>query len=103
MIPSVELPLEWAPIIVCSPAMCALLSDGSCSDDEEKDLISELKVLKHVGAHPNIVCLLGAAVNNGGFSVVVCVVEPDPVSNDFAAVVIPVSYLACVGGTANSA
>ena len=45
--------------IICLP------TDDACSDDEEKDLISELKVLKHVGAHPNIVCLLGAAINNG--------------------------------------
>ena len=43
-----------------------LLLDGAYSDEqEEKDIISELKVLKHVGAHPNIVCLLGASVNNG--------------------------------------
>lgn len=41
-------------------------TDGAVSDkQEEKDIISELKVLQHVGAHPNIVCLLGASVSNG--------------------------------------
>ena len=42
------------------------LTDGVFSNEqEEKDIISELKVLMHVEAHPNIVCLLGASVNNG--------------------------------------
>lgn len=41
-------------------------TDDAASDkQEEKDIISELKVLQHVGAHPNIVCLLGASVSNG--------------------------------------
>lgn len=41
-------------------------TDNAASDkQEEKDIISELKVLQHVGAHPNIVCLLGASVSNG--------------------------------------
>lgn len=35
------------------------------SDDDEKDIISELKVLQHVGAHPNVVSLLGASIDNG--------------------------------------
>ena len=40
-------------------------ADTSTTEEEEKDIISELKVLQHVGAHPNIVNLLGAAVNDG--------------------------------------
>lgn len=40
-------------------------------DEEEKDLISEMKVLQHVGAHPNIVSFLGAAINQGQ-----CTMEP---------------------------
>ena len=41
------------------------LPDDDADDEEEKDIISELKVLQHVGAHPNIVCLLGASINDG--------------------------------------
>lgn len=37
----------------------------SASDEDEKDLISELKVLQHVGAHPNIASFLGAAIHQG--------------------------------------
>ena len=37
----------------------------SFSDEDEKDLISELKVMQYVGVHPNIVGLLGAAVHEG--------------------------------------
>ena len=40
-------------------------SAENASDEDEKDLISELKVLQHVGAHPNIVSFLGAAVHQG--------------------------------------
>ncbi len=35
------------------------------SDEDEKDIISELKVLQHVGAHPNIVSLLGVSIHEG--------------------------------------
>lgn len=42
-----------------------MLYTGVYSDEDEKDLILELKVMQHVGAHPNIVSLLGAAVHEG--------------------------------------
>lgn len=35
------------------------------SDEDVKDIIWELKVLQHVGAHPNVVSLLGAAIDHG--------------------------------------
>ena len=35
------------------------------SDEDEKDIISEMKVLQHVGAHPNVVSLLGASIHAG--------------------------------------
>lgn len=50
--------------IVCCDCYDDCPTENS-GDEEEKDLISELKVLQHVGAHPNIVSFLGAAVHQG--------------------------------------
>ena len=39
------------------------------SGEDEKDIISELTVLQHVGSHPNVVSLLGAAAHEGGYEI----------------------------------
>lgn len=53
-----------------------LIQTSENSLEDEKDLISELKVLRHVGAHPNIVSFLGAAVHEGMWFLSALVVSP---------------------------
>ena len=57
---------------MCKPRKCATnyftlvdVAIDLASDDDEKDIISEMRVLQHVGAHPNVVGLLGASVHQG--------------------------------------
>ena len=39
---------------------------GNSSDDDLKDLSSEIKILIHLGTHPNIISLLGACTRGMG-------------------------------------
>ena len=43
----------------------------NASEDDEKDIITELRVLQNVGSHKNIVSLIGASVHNGKTIVIV--------------------------------
>lgn len=45
------------------------------SEEDEKDIISELAVLQHVGAHPNVVSLLGATAHEGRNSVITVIIR----------------------------
>ncbi len=37
----------------------------NASEEDEKDIITELRVLQNVEAHMNIVSLIGASIHNG--------------------------------------
>ena len=43
---------------------CTLFIDLA-TEEEERDLITEFKVLQRVGFHPNVVNLIGASIHQG--------------------------------------
>lgn len=47
--------------------MCFFLSTATARSSEKQALMSELKIMTHLGPHLNIVNLLGACTKSGGF------------------------------------
>ena len=47
--------------------LCGLLCIDSSSETDNSELLSEIKMLRQAGRHPNIVHLVGACTKNGKF------------------------------------
>ena len=56
------------PLKDCLDFLFFCFADGA-SIEEMRDLISELKILIHIGEHPNIVNLLGACTKGRCFHI----------------------------------
>ena len=59
--------------VLCCPVqttrvLCFVFETGGATTNERKALMSELKILIHIGHHLNVVNLLGACTKPGGQS-----------------------------------
>jgi len=54
------------PFRACAPDLCCFTSAEGATHSEHRALMSELKILIHIGHHLNVVNLLGACTKPGG-------------------------------------